>query len=166
MFTAFKKSGIAAALALAVSVGAFMAPTAFAYDATSTAVINVDQSNVILQGHDPVAYFTQKAAVKGDKKFSVKHEGAVYYFASESNMKLFSASPANYAPQYGGYCAMGAALGKKLDVDPSQFVVHNNKLYLNVNADVFAMFSKDVAGNVAKGDANWPSIKNKAANTL
>lgn len=61
---------------------------------------------------------------------------------------------------------MGAALGKKLDVDPSQYKVVDGKLYLNVNADVFKKWSEDVPGNIAKANANWPAIQDKAANTL
>ena len=71
-----------------------------------------------------------------------------------------------YAPQYGGFCAMGAALGKKLDVDPTQFKVVDGKLYLNVNADVFKKWSEDVPGNIVAADANWPSIKDKTPASL
>ncbi|NQD38003.1 YHS domain-containing protein [Permianibacter sp. IMCC34836] len=168
MFNTIKKTGLAAFLALAVvAMGSgLVASAAYALDETSTASVNVEQGNVILKGYDAVAYFTQNAAVKGDKKFAVSHDGATYYFASAANMKLFAANPGKYAPQYGGFCAMGVALGKKLDVDPSQFIVHNNKLYLNVNADVFKVFTKDVDGNVAKAETNWPSLKDKAPNTL
>ncbi len=161
----FKKVATAATLALALSVTSAVLSPVMAYDETSTASINTDQASVIVKGYDTVAYFAGKA-VQGDKKFAVKHEGATYYFSSAANMKTFQANPSHYAPQFGGFCAMGAALGKKLDVDPSQFVVHNNKLYLNVNADVFKMFSQDIAGNVAKGESNWPAIKDKAPNTL
>lgn len=168
MFSTIKKTTLAASLAVAaVAMGSgFVASTAYALDEASTASVNVEQGNVILKGYDAVAYFSQNAAVKGDKKFSVSHDGATYYFASVSNMKLFAANPSQYAPQFGGFCAMGVALGKKLDVDPSQFVVHNNKLYLNVNADVFKVFAKDVAGNVAKAETNWPALKDKAPNSL
>lgn len=168
MFRTLKKTGVAAALAMAVVVtgSAVTATAAYAIDETSTASVNVEQGNVILKGYDAVAYFTQHAAVKGDKKFAVSHDGATYYFASAGNMKLFAANPSQYAPQFGGFCAMGVALGKKLDVDPSQFVVHNNKLYLNVNADVFTIFNKDLDGNIAKANSNWPVLKDKAPNTL
>ncbi len=168
MFRTLKKTGVAAGLAMAVVVtgSALTATAAYAIDEASTASVNVEQGNVILKGYDAVAYFTQKAAVKGDKKFAVSHEGATYYFASAGNMKLFAANPSQYAPQFGGFCAMGVALGKKLDVDPSQFVVHNDKLYLNVNADVFKIFNKDLDGNIAKANTNWPALKDKAPNTL
>ena len=62
--------------------------------------------------------------------------------------------------------AMGAALGKKLDVDPSSYKVVDGKLYLNVNADVFKKWSADVPGNISKANANWPSIKDKAPSSL
>ena len=62
--------------------------------------------------------------------------------------------------------AAAAALGKKLDVDPSQFKIVGNKLYLNVNADVFQKWSQDVPGNIAKADQNWPAIKGKAPSAL
>lgn len=104
--------------------------------------------------------------VEGDKRFAATHDGATYYFANAENLKAFQANPAKYAPQFGGYCAMGAALGKKLDVDPSQYKVVDGKLYLNVNADVFKKWSEDVPGNIVKANANWPAIKDKAANSL
>ena len=61
---------------------------------------------------------------------------------------------------------MGAALGKKVDVDPSQFKIVGNKLYLTVNADVFQKWSQAVPGNIAKADQNWPAIKGKAPSAL
>ena len=81
-------------------------------------------------------------------------------------MKTFQSDPARYVPQFGGFCALGAALGKKLDVDPTQFKVVDNKLYLNVNADVFKKWSQDVPGNIASADANWHAIKDKAPSAL
>ena len=163
-----KKSFITTSLVVALSVGgaALVAVTnSYAYDETSTSSINVNAEQVILKGYDSVSYF-QGAPTQGDKRFSVKHDGATYYFASAENLETFKNDPYKYAPQYGGYCAMGAALGKKLDVDPHQYKVVDGKLYLNVNADVFKKWSEDVPGNIAKADANWPHIKDKAANTL
>lgn len=164
----FKNTFNASAIALALAFGgtAMIATTvSHAYDETSTAAINVDAGHVILKGYDSVSYF-QGAPVMGDKKYAVDHEGATYYFASEANMKAFQKDAAHYAPQFGGFCAMGTALGKKLDVDPHSYKVVDGKLYLNVNADVFKKWSEDVPGNIAKANANWPAIKDKAPNTL
>lgn len=163
-----KNSFIASSLAVALSLGAgalLTATSSFAYDEASTASINVDAAKVILKGYDSVSYFKGQP-VEGDKRFAATHDGATYYFASAENRKTFQANPGEFAPQFGGYCAMGVALGKKLDVDPSQYKVVDGKLYLNVNADVFKKWSQDVAGNIAKANANWPAIKDKAANSL
>ncbi len=163
-----KNSFIATSLSVALAAGGaalLTATSSFAYDEGSTSSINVEAGQVILKGYDAVAYFLGKPA-EGDKRFAVKHDGATYYFASAENMKTFQSNPAQYAPQYGGFCAMGAALGKKLDVDPSQYKVVDGKLYLNVNADVFKKWSEDVPGNIAKANANWPSIKDKAPSSL
>ena len=164
-----KTSFVASSLAIAMTLGVGAALTAsqsFAYDAASTAVINVDAEQVILKGYDVVAYFTAKTATPGDKRFAVKHEGATYYFASAENMQAFKANPGHFAPQYGGYCAYGVAIGKKFDVDPTAFKVVNDKLYLNLNPEVFNRWSQDINGNLAKSEANWPSIRNKAQNDL
>ncbi|SIS08915.1 hypothetical protein SAMN05878276_2153 [Aquipseudomonas alcaligenes] len=163
-----KNSFIATSLAVALATGGaalLTATSSFAYDEASTASINVDAGQVILKGYDTVSYFQGKPAM-GDQRFAVKHDGATYYFASAENMKTFQSDAAHYVPQFGGFCAMGAALGKKLDVDPSQYKVVDGKLYLNVNADVFKKWSEDVPGNIAKANANWPSIKDKAPSSL
>lgn len=159
---------IALSVALAFSAVASLSvsTTALAYDETSTSAINVSADNVILHGYDAVAYFTTGTPTQGKAEFEVEHNGATYYFASAENMKAFSADPARFAPQYGGYCAMGAALGKKLDVDPTQFKVVDGKLYLNVNADVFTKWSEAIPANIAQADKNWPLIRDKAPNAL
>ena len=62
---------------------------------------------LMLEGHDPVAYFTQNAAVKGDPAIVFEHLGVAYRFASEANRAQFQRSPGAYMPQFGGYCANG-----------------------------------------------------------
>lgn len=158
----FKTSLLATALALGAG---FAATPAFAYDETSPAAINVD-AGVILHGHDAVAYQTENRPVKGGAAFSATHDGSTYHFSSAANRDAFLADPARYAPAYGGFCAMGAALGKKLDVDPTQFKVVDGRLYLNVNADVFKRWAQDIPTNIENADQNWPGIANEAPNTL
>jgi len=164
--THFKTLVLAASIAASSLAAVVIAPAAYAYSETSTSRINVTADNVILKGHDPVAYFTAGQPTPGSEKFQTQYEGATYRFASADNLAAFVADPARYAPQYGGYCAMGAALGKKLDVDPTQFKVVDGKLYLNVNADVFKKWSEDIPTNIANADANWPAIRDKAPNQL
>lgn len=138
----------------------------YAYDETSTSSINIDEQKIILQGYDPVAYFTEQTPTQGDKQLSTTYGGAIYLFASEENLKAFQANPAKFAPQFGGFCAMGAALGKKLDGDPEVWKIVDGKLYLNVNSDAMTKWSEDIPDNLQKANDNWPHIKDKAPKDL
>lgn len=153
-------------LACAVMASAVVPTAAFAYDENSPAAINVDAAGVALHGYDPVSYFAGGAPKKGSAGFSASYEGATYHFVSAANRDKFKASPAKYAPQFGGFCAMGAALGKKLDVDPHAYRVVGEKLYLNVNKDVQKRWLDDVPGNIATADKAWPSLKDKVPKGL
>lgn len=119
-----------------------------------------------LHGYDPVAYFTEGKPVLGEPRFAAVFEGATYYFSSAAHQKLFEGTPSKYAPQYGGFCAFGAALGKKFDGNPAVFLVRDGKLYLNLAPDIAAKFGEDVAGNIQKADARWPEIRAKRAASL
>ena len=143
-----------------------IAPDALAYDEKSTSALNVDAKGVALKGHDPVAYFTAGAPTPGRPEFTATHDGASYHFASAANRDAFKANPAKYAPQYGGFCAMGVALDKKLDGDPTAWRVVDNRLYLNVNKDVQKKWLEDVPAHLKKAEATWPQIRSKAPKDL
>jgi YHS domain-containing protein len=117
--------------------------------------VNVDQNGVILKGYDPVAYFKQKKAVKGDPKYSSSYGGATYYFASASDKATFDKSPASYAPQYGGYCANSMTKRKLKDIDPNVFFVYRDKLYVCSSPKAGKAFYSDPDTNIKKADANW-----------
>lgn len=138
----------------------------YAFDQNASSALNLDKDRVILHGYDAVAYHTEGKAVKGAANVSAAYDGATYHFASAANRDAFKANPAKYAPAYGGFCAMGAALEKKLDGDPELFKIVDGQLYLNVNADVAKVWTRDIPGNIAKANANWPEIKNKTPVSL
>ena len=71
----------------------------------SKASANPNAKRVMLKGYDPVAYFKQNKAVHGNSAISSSYHGVTYYFASKSDKISFDRSPAQFAPQYGGYCA-------------------------------------------------------------
>ena len=85
---------------------------------------------------------------------------------ADAHASAFKAAPAKYEPQYGGFCAMGVALDKKLDGDPTAWTIFDGKLFLNVNKDVQKKYLEDVAGNNRKADANWPQIRHKTPKSL
>jgi YHS domain-containing protein len=137
-----------------------------AYDITSRAPVNVTSARIALQSHDPVAYHTVGKPVLGVEQFSTEHEGAIYRFSSEANLKAFRAAPAKYAPLNGGFCQQGVAGGRKLDGDPGIFRVADGKLALFSYKAALDTFLKDPAGNAVKANENWPKIQDKTPREL
>jgi YHS domain-containing protein len=117
--------------------------------------VNVDQNGVILKGYDPVAYFKQNRALKGDPKYSSSYRGATYYFASADDKAVFDKSPAKYAPQYGGYCANGMRKSKLHDIDPNVFWIYKEKLYVCQSPKAAKAFRSNRDVNIEKADENW-----------
>jgi len=133
---------------------ALLSVSSFAAD-----LVNVSgASKVALSGYDPVAFFTDAKPVNGSPFISAEHQGATYFFASEEHKQLFSAKPDSYVPQFGGFCAFGASLDKLLPVDVSTWLVRDGKLYLNLNPEIRKQFDADIAGILAKANANWPGL--------
>jgi YHS domain-containing protein len=111
-------------------------------------------------GYDVVAYFSGTAK-KGDDSHRAEYGGATFLFTSTEHCEQFISEPSKYAPQYGGWCAMGMAGGYKAPTDPLAFTVVDGKLYLNYNAKVTEMWKKDMAGHIAKADKNWVEVAKK-----
>ena len=65
--------------------------------------------NVAIKGYDPVAYFTEGRPTKGLPEFSYDWLGATWQFSNAGNRDAFASEPIRYAPQYGGFCALGTA---------------------------------------------------------
>jgi YHS domain-containing protein len=160
-----RRSLLVAALAAAPLMAA-LPNMALAFEKDSTSSVNVDKQSVAVKGYDVVAYFTAATPTKGDPAYKATHAGANYLFANQANLDAFKAAPDKYAPQYGGFCAMGVALNKKLDGDPTAWRVVDGKLYLNLNKDVQSKWSQDVSGNLSKANSVWPGIKDKAPSGL
>jgi YHS domain-containing protein len=110
-------------------------------------------------GYCPVAYLAAGKALKGDPKYSVEHEGHLYYFVNAEAKKAFEDEPAKFIVKYDGWCATGVALGKKLTSDPKLFTVHDGKTYLFSSRDAKRAFDKDIENFITKAEQNWPKLK-------
>lgn len=115
-------------------------------------------SNVAVEGHDPVAYFTEGQPVKGQRAYSTEYQGAEFRFASQANLDTFLADPEAYAPQYGGYCAWAVAQGYTAKGDADHWRIVDGKLYLNFNAKVQSDWEADIPGFIEQADAQWPTV--------
>lgn len=121
---------------------------------------NITKKCIAIDGYDVVSYFASEVK-KGVSDFKITYEGAVFYFSSESNLKIFEANPEKFIPQYGGYCACAMAdSGDKVEVNPKTYKVTNGKLYLFYNSfgnNTLLPWQKDEVDLCKKADENWAS---------
>lgn len=128
------------------------------YEATKGFLVNVDKKGLIIEGYDPVAYFTDNKAVKGSEHFETEFDGARYWFISAAHADLFKKEPKKYAPQYGAFCGYAMSLGKLRPVDPRIYQIEDGCLILQHTQEAYRLFNKDLKVNKTKADKNWPEV--------
>ena len=131
-----------------------MATSAFA----AGVELNASSTGLAMQGYDPVAYFTDGAPAKGSYKITSVFNDATYRFASEEHKAQFEANPEAYLPAYGGYCAVGTAMGFKFDGDPTYWKIVDNTLYLNLSKDIQTRWEGNIPGFVEDANGHWDNI--------
>ena len=115
--------------------------------------------NVAIKGYDPVAYFTQRRAVRGEEKISYDWFGAKWQFSNEKHKRMFSENPVKFAPQYGGLCSDGVAYGEvTVNIDPEAWRIIEGKLYLNYDPGSAAEL-EEAEGQLEKSVKNWPKVR-------
>lgn len=138
-----------------------MAPvTVLAFDANSSRPVNINDKGVALRGFDPMSYFTGKGPVMGSEEYKTTFDGATYWFSSAENLAKFKANPVQYAPKFGGFCAMGIAKEKKVDSDPTAWRIVDGYLFVLQNKEVQKNWLVDVSGNLKAATVSWNTIKN------
>ena len=110
---------------------------------------------VVLQGHDPVAYFTESRPVMGSPQFKLDWDDQRYHFANAANRDRFAADPDRYAPQFAGYCTGTMSKGGKAEADPQAWIIADGKLFL---------FGQVKFRDLAKNDPAWLAGTVVAAN--
>ena len=143
------------AVAFAFALGLGLAGSA---QAQSKMLLNLDKSDLAVQGYDVVAFFTDNKPVKGNPQFTSSNGGATYRFASAEHKAAFDKEPAKYVPQFGGYCAYGVSKGSLVSIEPDAFQVVGGRLLLQYDKGIRDKFNKDAAGNLTKADGNWPGL--------
>lgn len=130
-----------------LTVGFFLI-TSFSYQSglsleQSSKHFNTTDDGVMLGGYDLVSFFVSDEPTLGSESIQYELHGITYRFSSEENRSQFTASPEKYVPQYGGWCATGMAFelidsrwpSGKYKVDPSNYLITNEKLYLFYDFD-------------------------------
>ncbi len=159
-----KKLIATSAIAFALFAGA-LSPVFAADEINITSGYTMSGAKLALHSYDATSFFAGSPTI-GDAKFEAVYNGAAYRFSTQENLDAFKKAPENYVPQFGGFCALGAALGKKLDGDPKFWKIVDGKLYLNVTGPAQASWEKDIPGNLKTAFTNWEKIKETAADKL
>jgi len=155
------------AAALALVFGVLAANSAMAVAETNVSSgLTLKGEALAVHGYDVVAYFTKGKPVRGRAEHSTVFKSATYRFASKEHLEAFEKDPARYAPQFGGYCAYGVAVGAKFDGDPHLWRIVDGKLYFNLNEEIQQTWEKDIPGNITKANRNWVEIADKAPREL
>ena len=140
-------------------------------------VINTTGSDdsLAISGFDAVAFFSQKKAVQGNPEWAFQYQGAKWLFSSSENLQLFSKTPENFLPEWGGQCAWcvseNCISNKKLS---GSFDVIGGKLYLfahgNESSDgartSFWNSGGGAQSRIRAGNKNWVDIQKKLADDL
>ncbi len=138
-----------------VAVAALLAGCGTPYATVS----NGSGQPVMLLGHDPVAYFTRGEPTRGSPQHQVALAERTYYFASPEHRAMFIAEPARYEPQYGGFCASGAAFAIKLGSDPTAWQIFDGRLFIFGDVIGKTAWQLDPAWNVGHADRLWPVMR-------
>jgi enamine deaminase RidA (YjgF/YER057c/UK114 family) len=122
-----------------------------------------DEARLSISGYDPVAYFTDGKPVQGKPDLEYLWHRLRWRFAKVSHRDMFVKDPDRYAPQYDGYCAMGAsgdAAAHKDTVDPEAWAIVDGKLYLTHTKYSLQQWREKAAEHIKQADRDWQAVKN------
>jgi len=112
-------------------------------------------SNLMLRGNDPVAYFAAGRPLPGRSDIKTEHRGLTYRFASDESRRQFITSPERYVPQFGGFCAQAMAYAVPAPADAGTFKIIDGKLYLFASARARLYFEMDQERNLKLAWHYW-----------
>ncbi len=134
--------------------------------------IMVLENGYAIGGYDPVAYFTEKKAIKGNESIKLDWENVTWLFSSKEHKEKFKKSPSTYAPQYGGWSiyqmAGNGGEGYATQTKPEDsWLIFEEKLYLVHRADWAEHLRKNdatVANLMKYADEQWESVSEDIKN--
>jgi YHS domain-containing protein len=115
--------------------------------------------DVMLSGHDPVAYFKLGSPLAGVPEVQATFQGRTYYFATPGHKATFESDPTAFEPQFGGFCSNGIPYGMKVFGDPKEFSIIDGRLYMFSDAQERAFWLLDPGFGVVKGEQMWTQIE-------
>ncbi len=112
-------------------------------------------NGVAVGGFDPVAYFADASAIPGLAEVALRWRGVLWHFASPEHRAAFEANPKAFIPQFGGFCPVSLAEGRRIPADPAHWVILDGRLYLTVGASELAILRSRPQAVVTAARGNW-----------
>jgi hypothetical protein len=113
---------------------------------------------LVVNGYDPVAYFTDGKPMPGKPEYEAIFDGARYRFTSAQHLDLFKTDPDRYAPQYAGSCAAQVAAGRKIEAKPENWLIVDGKLFVFAGPGGVDKMRASPSEMIAKGQENWKTL--------
>nr|WP_321974591.1 YHS domain-containing (seleno)protein [uncultured Cohaesibacter sp.] len=127
--------------------------------AQSRRIVVDSNSGFALYGYDPVAYFTDHAAIRGEREYEHVWQGVSWLFSSRANREVFVANPEVYAPMFGGHGALAMARGYISDSNPNVWAIYRSRLFLFYSYTARAAWAEAVDLHVERAIKNWKTLE-------
>lgn len=114
-------------------------------------------TDLMLQGFDPVSYFEGARPARGLASLATRHRHGTYRFASAASRDKFLVNPDRYAPQYGGFCSKGVSYAIRAGGNPEVYEIRDGRLFIFVNDYARNYWRTDPGDFIAKADGYWKS---------
>ena len=148
-----QRLGIACLAVLAGLAG----PSTSAAAVTERVVVN-RHSGLAIDGYDPVAYFTDAEAARGQPDVEASAGGTVWRFRNEANRAVFLAHPDIYGPRFGGYDPVDVARGRTVAGQAQLWLVSGERLYLFSREDNLNAFAANPDAVLKQAGGKWPAL--------
>jgi YHS domain-containing protein len=111
-----------------------------------------------IDGYDTVSYFTNGRPERGNPNITAEWNGVEWHFVSQEHRDAFIENPQKYAPEYGGFCALGMAHGGDVPTNPEAWTIWNGKLYLNMIDEVRTTWLYSPDKLIERAGRKWQAI--------
>jgi YHS domain-containing protein len=120
-------------------------------------VSDATAANLMLMGHDPVAYFKVNDAVAGNPAIQSEFMGMTWRFSSTKNQAEFLRNPEKYMPQFGGFCSNGInyAVPWGAGGGPNTWRIYRGKLYVFGGQSSRDQFEMETELNLQRAHQYW-----------
>lgn len=125
---------------------------------TTERIVTDRHTGVAIGGFDPVAYFTQSAALIGSPDHEYTVAGVTWRFRNEGNLGAFVADPQVYTPAFGGYDPVIVARGVASPGHPQIFLIHDKRIYLFSTEQTRKTFANAPQSLLGAARAKWPEV--------